>query len=131
MTRLIVRAVLVLTAVLLVACGGKGDDKEGKGGGGKADKGKGGGAVVASCDQRGVKGMGFQTCTEYTGSNWTAKEIEQQCASGEFIAGTCPADGIGVSCKMYEGKASELVTHYYDKADKAKEACERMEGAVQ
>jgi predicted small lipoprotein YifL len=137
MSKTIIRAVVVLAALMLVACGNKGDDKEGKGGGDKAgksdkaDKGKSGGAVAGSCDMRGVKGMGFQTCTEYTGSNWTAKEIEQQCSSGTFIAGSCPADGIVVSCQMYAGKASEMMQRYYDKADKAKAACERLEGALQ
>ncbi len=133
MSKTIYLGAIVLSAALAAACGSKGDDKDGKGSGdqGQAKKGGGGGAVVAACDQRGVKGMGFQTCTDYTGPNWTAKEVEAQCAGDKtFIAGTCPKEGIAVSCKMYAGKASELIAHYYDKADDAKAACVRMEGLV-
>jgi hypothetical protein len=110
---------------LVVGCGDKKQED------GTAAGSGGGGAVVASCDQRDLPNMGFQTCNEYYGRIWTPKEVEAQC-SGEkkFIAGACPQQGLVVSCKMYGGKPSELVTHYYDKPDKAKEACVRMQGEL-
>lgn len=117
---------LLVCSALTIGCGKK---KDGEGGEG-ADNGKASsGEVVASCDQREMGGSKFKTCNEYTGSNWSAKNVEAQCVGKKkFIAGPCPKEGVVFSCKNFAGKPSEGITHYYNEAEEAKAACERLKG---
>lgn len=118
--RILVLATMVPLA--LVGCGKK-KEADGGGGGGGGDTPKPA-KVVASCDQRTTTGS-LKTCLEYTGSNWTAKEVQARCsAEGQvFIAGPCPTDGLVFSCVQMAGQPMEAVNRYFGDLEKAKTVC--------
>ncbi|MDX2091764.1 MAG: hypothetical protein SFX73_28140 [Kofleriaceae bacterium] len=114
---------MVSISLALISCGKK------KEGGGEAAGGGGGGAkVVASCDQRNMPGVPVKNCLEYTGKNWTKKEIQARCG-GEgqaFIDGPCPTEGVVLSCLQEGGKPMEAMIRNYENPEKAKQLCETI-----
>jgi hypothetical protein len=119
---------ILLTFALALPFAPACDKAEGSGGG--SDDKKAAPKVVGSCDAREAPGVKFKVCNEYTGSNWTKKEIQARCTPDghTFIDGPCPTDGIVTSCKVMGGKPMESTSRYYDKKDEAVEACKTIGG---
>ncbi len=126
------KILLLVASVAMISGCGKKDEKSGTESKSGDEAKSGSTKIVASCDAREVVAA-FKVCNDYTGSMWTVDDAKSSCEGSidaKFAATACPTEGVVFSCKVRAGQASESISRYYDKADKAREMCGVIKGTA-